>query len=282
MTKKPIIGVTGDYRTARLDAGALSWFNTGYYECVTNSKIETAGNNKARNCPGGLPILLPPYTEDADVATAIDMCDGIVITGCNMDIDVVKAGYDPHPAIRAMPYRREKFERTLCKLAHDRKVPVLAIGSGMQLLNMVCGGSVLRHIPEDLPKPLQHRDPVEPNLRHLIEIEEDSLLYDIYGPGEIRVNSQHHMAVDQLAKCFKVSAKCPDGVIEAYESNDDKWFVIGVQWHPEAETASRLDMQIFEAFVQACDDIRRGAKVVLPFPKLASQHRDRSRERAAA
>lgn len=282
MTKKPIIGVTGDFRPARQDAGALSWFNAGYFDCVTDARIETAGNNKARNCPGGLPVLLPPLSEDADVSTVLDMLDGIVVSGCHLDIDIVKQGYNPHPALRPMPSRREKFERTLCKMAADRKLPVLAIGSGMQLLNQVCGGTLLRHIPEDLPKPLQHRDPVEPNLRHLIEIDESSLLFDIYGPGEIRVNSQHHMAVDQLAKCFKVSAKCPDGVIEAYESNNEKWFVIGVQWHPEAETASRLDMQIFEAFVQACDDIRRGSKVVLPFPKLASQHRERDRERIAA
>ena len=110
---------------------------------------------------------------------------------------------------------------------------------------------------------------------HLIEIEPDTLLSEIYGPGEIRVNSQHHMSVGQLAKPFKISARCPDGVIEAYESNDEKWFVLGVQWHPESQTnLSRLDMQVFEAFVQACDDLRRGAKVVLPFPKPGSQRRD--------
>ena len=153
-------------------------------------------------------------------------------------------------------------------------MPILAIGSGMQLLNTICGGTLVRHIPEELSKPLQHRDPVEPNLRHLIEIDPDTLLYEIYGPGDIRVNSQHHMAVGQLAKPFKISARCTDGVIEAYESNDEKWFCLGVQWHPESQTnLSRLDMQVFEAFVQACDDIRRGAKVVLPFPKPASQRR---------
>jgi len=104
-------------------------------------------------------------------------------------------------------------------------------------------------------------------LRHLIEIDEDSLMFDIYGPGEIRVNSQHHMSIDLVADPFRVSARTPDGVIESYESkNLDDWFVIGVQWHPESMTASRLDMQIFETFVQACEDMRRGQRFVLPFP----------------
>ena len=64
-----------------------------------------------------------------------------------------------------MPARREMFDRRLCELAVEKKLPVLAIGSGMQLMNLICGGTILRHIPEDFEQPLQHRDPVEPNLR---------------------------------------------------------------------------------------------------------------------
>lgn len=273
MSKKPIIGVNGDYRPARQEAGALSWFNSGYYDCVLAAKIETAGNNKARPCPGGIPLLIPPLNDDADIETVLGMIDGLVLTGCHLDLDIERLGYDSHPAARYMPSRREDFDRKLCKAAVERKMPILAIGSGMQLLNVLCGGTIHRHIPEDLQKPLQHRDPVEVNLRHIIEIEEDTLLWDIYGPGEIRVNSQHHMAVDNVAKPFRVCARCPDGVIEAYESIDEDWFCVGVQWHPEAGTASRLDMQVFEAFVQACDDKRRGMRFVLPFPKTASQQR---------
>ncbi|MHC4874870.1 MAG: gamma-glutamyl-gamma-aminobutyrate hydrolase family protein [Planctomycetota bacterium] len=266
MSKKPVIGINGDYRTARLEAGALSWFNAGYYDCITASKIQTAGNNKARNCPGGLPILIPPFVEEEDIEAVADMIDGLVLAGCHLDLDLERLGHDPHPAARPMPGRREDFDRRICELAVERRMPILAIGSGMQLLNSICGGTVYRHIPEDFEQPLQHRDPVEPNLRHLIEIEEESLLFDIYGPGEIRVNSQHHMAIDIIAPPFHVCARTVDGVVEAYESKEDDWFVMGVQWHPESDTASRLDMQIFEAFVQACEDRRNGQPFVLPFP----------------
>ncbi len=71
----------------------------------------------------------------------------------------------------------------------------------------------------------------------------------VYGDGEIRVNSMHHMAIDDLAPAFRVSARAPDGVIEAIESQVEGWVAIGTQFHPEAETASALDTKIFEEFV---------------------------------
>ena len=74
---------------------------------------------------------------------------------------------------------------------------------------------------------------------------------EIYGGGEIRVNSAHHQAVRQVGAKLRVSALAPDGIIEAIEALDPNWFCVGVQWHPESDTASALDMQLFECFVQA-------------------------------
>ena len=123
-----------------------------------------------------------------------------------------------------MPLRREDFDRRLCKLAVEMRLPILAIGLGMQELNVVCGGTLHQHIPEEFQKPLHHRDPVESTLRHMIEIVPGTRMDAIYGPGEIRVNSQHHMCVDQVAEGFRVSATSPDGVIEAYESVEEDWW----------------------------------------------------------
>ena len=127
-----------------------------------------------------------------------------------------------HPATRSMPLRREDFDRRLCKLAYEMRIPILAIGIGMQELNVVCGGTLHQHIPEEFQKPLHHRDPVESTLRHIIEIVPGTRMDSIYGPGEIRVNSQHHMCVDQVAEPFRVCATSPDGVIEAYETESTK------------------------------------------------------------
>ena len=71
----------------------------------------------------------------------------------------------------------------------------------------------------------------------------------VYGDGEIRVSSRHHMAIDEVAPGFRVTARCPDGVIEAIESEDLDWIAIGTQFHPENEAASALDVRVFEEFL---------------------------------
>lgn len=242
MKTKSVIGINGDFRPERKEAVALSWYNAGYYDAVSTA--------------GGLPVLMPPFAEDDDIKQFLGMLDGLLIGGCNLDLDPVRLGLDKHPATRAMPIRREDFDRRLCQAAVEMRLPILAVGVGMQELNVVLGGTLLQHIPEDVPKALHHRDPVEHTLRHVIDIVPGTRMDRIYGPGEIRVNSQHHMAIADLADEFAVCATCPDGVIEAYESIDEDWFCLGVQWHPENETSSALDMQVFEAFLEACVEQR--------------------------
>jgi putative glutamine amidotransferase len=251
--KKPLIGINGEFRAARKDAFALTWCNTGYYDSVTAA--------------GGLPMLIPPLASDADLSQFLSLLDGLVLCGCNLDLDPVRLGMERHPATRSMPSRREDFDRRLVKMAVERRLPILAIGVGMQTLNVICGGTLHQHIPEAFVKPLHHRDLVESTLRHTIEIVPGTRVDTIYGPGEIRVNSQHHMAVDQVAPLFRVSATAPDGVIEAYESIDDDWFCLGVQWHPENESASALDMQVFENFLAACVEPQRAT---LPMHRQAA------------
>jgi putative glutamine amidotransferase len=77
-----------------------------------------------------------------------------------------------------------------------------------------------------------------------------SRLEEIYGGMELLVNSNHHQAVKQVAAPFRIAATAPDGVIEAMEALDPNWFCIAVQWHPEADSSSALDLQLFECFVQ--------------------------------
>ena len=249
---KPVIGISGDFRPERYDGAALSWFNTGYYDSVISA--------------GGLPLLLPPLENEDDLKQIMDGLDGLVLAGCNLDLDPLRMKMHPHPAVKVMPKRREDFDRQITEVAISRRMPILAVGSGMQLVNVLCGGTLYQHIPEDLPRSIHHRDPVEKNLRHVLEIVPGTRVDMIYGPGEVRVNSNHHMAVHQLASRFRVSATCPDGVIEAYESIEDDWFCLGVQWHPESSSASALDLQIFEAFVEASSMIGEQSGGILHQP----------------
>ncbi len=255
MSKKPVIGLNADYRPAKQDSFPFTWIHSGYYDCISKA--------------GGLPIVIPPLDHDEDLEQIVGTLDGIVLTSCKLDLDPVRMGLDVHPASRPMPSRREDFDRRLAQLAWEKKIPTLAVGAGMQTLNVVCGGTLFQHIAEDILKPLHHRDPVEDRLRHLIEIVPGTRFDQIYGPGEIRVNSDHHMAVDHLAPMFRVGATCPDGVIEAYESADDNWFVLGVQFHPQSSTATALDMQVFEAFLDGCQSQHVDSPATLPFRRAA-------------
>lgn len=250
MSRKPLIGINGEFRPAKKDTIPLTWVNTGYYDSVSAA--------------GGLPTLIPPLAEDEDLRQYLEMLDGLVLAGCNFDLDPIRLGMERHPHTRPMPARREDFDRRLCKLALEMRIPTLAIGLGMQTMNVICGGTLIQHIPEDIPRSFHHRDPVENCLRHIIDIVPGTRMDKIYGPGEIRVNSQHHMAVDQVGTPFRVCATSPDGVIEAYETANDDWFCLGVQWHPENETASALDMQVFETFLEACHAEEEPA--ILPMP----------------
>lgn len=265
MAKKPLIGINGDFRPARKDAIALSWFNTGCYDSVTATRLKTG--NRETDFINPIPVLIPPLADDADLNQFLEMLDGLVLVGCTQDLDPVRLGMEKHPHTRPMPARREDFDRRLCRMAVEKRMPILAIGGGMQLLNVVCGGSIYQHIPEDCPKALHHHDPVETTLRHMLNIVPESRIDRIYGPGEIRVNSSHHQAVNTVAKGFTVSATSPDGVVEAIESTDPNWFALGVQWHPENETASALDMQVFEHFLTAV--LAEDAPVILKLNKAA-------------
>ncbi|QDT65294.1 gamma-glutamyl-gamma-aminobutyrate hydrolase family protein [Calycomorphotria hydatis] len=249
MSRKPLIAINGDFRGERSEKGlsALSWCNAGYYDSVVAA--------------GGIPVMVPPLSDDDDIRQLLSDVDGLVLSGCNFDLDPVRLGFDKHPTTVPMPIRREDFDRRLCTIAIEMRIPILAIGSGLQLMNVMCGGTLFQNVVEDVPKALHHRDNVEVSLRHLLEIVPGTRMDSIYGPGEIRVNSQHHMAIDQVAPDFRVSATAPDGVVEAIEAIEEDWFCVGVQWHPESMTASALDMQVFEHLLEACQNSTRA---VLP------------------
>ncbi len=233
---RPVIGINTDFYAASKTYTAHARLNAGYFDAVVQA--------------GGLPVLLPPLGKDAELDGLLDRIDGIVLTG-GLDIDPRRQGLPSSSAVQPMAERRELSDRLLVQKVIQRRMPVLAIGLGMQQLNAQMGGSLFLHLPIDVPKSLPHFDPSGGPHRHMVMLEPGSRIEEIYGDCELRVNSRHHQAVNMVAPKLRVGARSPDGVIEAVESIDQDWFCMGVQWHPEADTASALDMQLFECFVQA-------------------------------
>jgi putative glutamine amidotransferase len=234
MLCKPLIGINADFRSSQKGAPAFSFLASGYYDCIVRA--------------GGIPVVLPPLSCEDDLNSLLDKLDGVLLVG-GADLDPRRDGFMLHPTVKPLEARRESFDRMLARLVVARRIPVFGIGVGMQLLNVSTGGNLFLHIPEDLPEAIPHKDQQDVGHRHSLDIVPGSLMERVYGDGEIRVNSRHHMAVDELGNGLRVTARCPDGVIEAFESNSQDWFVVGTQFHPESEYASALDARIFEEFV---------------------------------
>jgi putative glutamine amidotransferase len=234
---RPLIAINTDYYTPK-NAAPYARLNAGYIDAIFAA--------------GGLPLLIPPVKKDLlpEIDTLLDQVAGIILTG-GQDMDPRRNGMALTAAVNPMAARREDADRYLLARIFEQKIPVLGIGLGMQQLNVFAGGSLHMHLPADNPKAMPHYDQTGAPHRHMVLIEQNTRLDEIYGTLELRVNSTHHQAVNQLGKKMRVAAKAPDGVIEALESTDPNWFCVGVQWHPECDTASALDMQIFECFVQA-------------------------------
>lgn len=234
---RPFIGINTDFISASKTTSAHVRLNAGYFEAVLAA--------------GGLPVILPPLVKDAETNDLLDRLDGVVLTG-GLDMDPKRQGLPSHPAVQPMAARREENDKVLVQRIIARQMPVLAVGVGMHQLNAACGGALFLHLPEEQPRALPHFDSSGGPHRHAVLLEPNTRLDEIYGGGEIRVNSSHHQAVRQVGSRLRVCALAPDGVIEAIEAVDPNWFCMGVQWQPESETASALDMQLFECFVQAC------------------------------
>jgi putative glutamine amidotransferase len=238
MADKPFIGINTDFFSPVDNRPAYSVTCAGYFDCISAA--------------GGIPMLIPPLQDENDLEAVLERLDGVLLIG-GRDLDPQNDGYMLHPTVRPMDPRRETFDRMLARHVCERQIPVFGVGAGMQLINVTMGGNLFLHIPEDLPHAIPHKDPIDQSHRHGLDVsmERGSVMERVYGDGEVRVNSMHHMAVDEVAPGFAVTARCPDGVVEAIESRITGWTAMGTQFHPESNSASALDIRIFQEFVCA-------------------------------
>ena len=197
---------------------------------------------------GGLPVMLPHELHRVD--EYLDLISGLVVTGGAFDVDPALFGAEStHPSVVVKSHRTD-FEWAVTEKALSRNMPVLGICGGQQLLNVVLGGTLIQHIPDEIENPLAHE---QPNPRdeagHDTKVMTDTLLHSISRDTDLSVNSAHHQAVKDVGNNVVVNAVAPDGVIEGIESSDFA-FCLGVQWHPEF-SIDPADAKIFRAFADA-------------------------------
>jgi putative glutamine amidotransferase len=190
---------------------------------------------------GGLAIMLPPderLIEEPD--EVLDLLDGLMLAG-GADIDPASYGQPAHPETVDTVPERDAFEIALTRAAIERNLPVLGICRGMQLLNVVHGGTLLQHLP-DLFGHEDHRRVLGSfeGAEHDVVLSEGSLAASAAGEIVHVTRSHHHQGVDRIGDGLIVSGTSTmDGLPEAVEL-PDRTFVLGVQWHPEADEGSAV------------------------------------------
>lgn len=197
---------------------------------------------------GGLALMLPvdAYVTE-DPAQALELLDGLVLAG-GADIDPGSYGQSAHAETVDTVPERDAFELALTRGAIERDLPVLGICRGMQLINIACGGTLRQHLPE-LYGHEEHRRVIGSfeGSDHDVALLEGSLAARAAGEAAQATKSHHHQGVDRLGEGLLVSGfSTLDELPEAIELPRRR-FVLGVQWHPEADTASR----VIGAFVAA-------------------------------
>jgi putative glutamine amidotransferase len=165
----------------------------------------------------------------------MDRCHGLVLSG----------GIDTHPrfyksetfdyplAPKTFDEKRDLFELDVFRFACDRRVPLLAVCRGMQLVNIALGGDMIQDLETSGKN--NHRKSGTTDGIHSVVVEKDSLLYSITQSETGTVNSAHHQGLGSIASDLLVNAWSADGIAEGVEWKDKsgKNFFLGVQWHPE-------------------------------------------------
>lgn len=224
---KPLIAITSDIQPD--SRHSLNW---NYAEQVALA--------------GGNPLIVSPLT---DLTEVVELFDGWLIPG-GADFDSVHYGQDLHPKAELQhPARWEMEARMYSLVAPD--LPILGICGGCQFINVIRGGSLFQHIPDQVG----HEEHSGGTLQDY-KVSEHSVLARSASTTVITGKSYHHQAVDRLGEGLVISAYSQDGTVEAIE-DQSKLFCVGVQWHPERTPDDSATKNIFKAFVAAAQEFKR-------------------------
>lgn len=237
---QPVIGISTNFQT--VDHGKFLGMERIY---VNKDYVDAIART------GGIPLLLPPVENAEILSRYVRLCDGFILSGGG-DINPILYHEAPHPRLEAFHTGLDRSQWLLTQAILQTDKPLLAICRGLQLLNVVLGGTLWQDISAiDRPVMLHSQSGPRGDVFHPVDIAPDSILHDLFG-SRLEVNSFHHQCLHRLGKNLKITATAPDGVIEAVEMTGHT-FVVGIQWHPEMLlTASDTMLPLFRRFVSEC------------------------------
>ena len=236
MASPPLIGIT----TYGQDDNGKFPLPRGYVDSVRRAR--------------GIPLLVTPG--ETNIGSLMDRLDALILAGGG-DIDPAHYGGRSHRTIYMTDGERDRTEFDLASAAIERNMPTLAICRGIQVVNVVRGGTLHEHLPDVVGTDTQHRVPpptpeeLASPTEHAIRVEPNSRLAQVLSATEFVAASWHHQAVRNVGSGLTVAARAPDGTVETLEMPDHPW-LFAVQWHPELTTATDpLQQSLFDQLVMA-------------------------------
>lgn len=192
---------------------------------------------------GGVPVILAPIAPEA-LDALLDRLSGIVLSG-GPDLHPSAYGHEPHPELGPTEPDLDRFELSLARRADARRMPVLGICRGAQVLNVARGGTLHQHLPD-------HRQTAPGDeTTHTVRLQQRSTTSSLLGgPTQVEVNSFHHQAVARVGDGLRVAGRSEDGLVEAIE-DPDRDMCVGVQWHAECLVDDPTHLRLFTALVSA-------------------------------
>lgn len=244
---KPVIGVTMGYSReghppAQNPINRFEYFKQQYYEILEDLEAVV------------VPLPNTRYVEHSDYY--FNFIDGLLLVG---GADINPRLYDSEVSPKTGPFyvRRDNFEREMVFKAVSRKMPILGICRGHQLINVIFGGSLYQDLDERVESTLNHRQTPELDFSnsHEIEIVPDTRLARIFAESRLEVNSAHHQIVRRIPEGLRTAAFASDGVVEALEGTDEG-YIQTVQWHPEMQADTEFSVNLFKDFISAVREFR--------------------------
>lgn len=236
--KKPLIGISCHNVSA-----SETWFH-GY-------NINYIGIDESHSIieAGGIPLVLPQCDNESIIKDYIANIDGLLMVGGE---DVSPSLYNEEMLEKCdnTNPERDLYDSMLIKEAFRVKKPIIVICRGLQLTNVLFGGSLFQDLSYNKEINIAHSRMNEgDNVVHSIDVvDKDSMFYKILKRDSMYVNSIHHQTIKELAPIFKKVAVSKDNVIEVVELKEEDHFFIGTQFHPEM-MSYRIDKEMNKLFV---------------------------------
>ena len=209
--------------------------------------------SEAVEAAGGVPLHVPLIPGRGFMETLAGRLEGVLLPGSDSDVDPQLYGREPQRGLGGVHPLRDATDLLLLEACEERRIPLLSICYGMQILNVSRGGTLIQDIEREVPAALKHEQGA-PRERpsHGLKLRAESLVARLKGGESVLVNSHHHQALELIGRDLQATAWSADGLVEAVEDARGGRWAVGVQWHPELGwEGDDFSRALFESFVGA-------------------------------